>query len=147
MNHIMKIAAATFLIGVAGLLVYESQADTPRMECLKRCQDANNACLASAGDDESKRSACDQQLDDCLKPVRPQNKITIPNRHQHQSKAALECRIGTPTRLSKPTRPSPGAACSCLGSVVIDSRSDWLQFKRVPFDHGKLVPDLKPLTI
>jgi len=71
MNHIIKIAAATFLIGVAGLLVYESQADTPGLECVKRCQDANNACLASAGDDESKRSACDQQLDDCLKACPP----------------------------------------------------------------------------
>jgi hypothetical protein len=52
--------------------IAEEQEDTPRMKCLKKCQNELHACLAKAGSDENKKAACTKALNDCLK-LCPQN--------------------------------------------------------------------------
>src|SRR5260370_19002558 len=84
----------------------------------------------------------------------PQQTDLNTNRHQPRSTAVGADWPLTPVE----TYPiSPGAACFCLASVVIDSRSDWLQFKSArcssmgssgrPNSASGSVPNLKPLTI
>ena len=71
MDHIIKVTAVPLLIGVAGFLLYQSHAESPRLECLKSCQNAHNACLASAGSDQSKRSECNKEASECEKMCPP----------------------------------------------------------------------------
>jgi hypothetical protein len=40
--------------------------ESPRLKCLTKCQNELNACLASAGGDEDKKSQCNKKLQSCL---------------------------------------------------------------------------------
>ena len=53
---------------LAGLILEERAAadESERLKCLEKCQNAHNACLADAGDDESKKSACNKALSACI---------------------------------------------------------------------------------
>ena len=48
-------------------VVIDAQEETPRMKCLKKCQAEHLTCLAAAGDDPNKTSACNKKLSECEK--------------------------------------------------------------------------------
>jgi hypothetical protein len=68
----MKIAAVTFFLVLAGLVLYVSEAESPRLECLKKCQSDHVACLALAKSDPKERSECNKILSTCEQGC-PQN--------------------------------------------------------------------------
>jgi hypothetical protein len=45
--------------------------DTPRMKCLKKAQQDHFNCLAGAGNDAAKRSACDKALSNAVNACPP----------------------------------------------------------------------------
>jgi hypothetical protein len=50
-------------------LILEARAtagESDRLKCLENCQNTHNACLAAAGDDEGKKSACNKALSACI---------------------------------------------------------------------------------
>jgi len=47
------------------------QEETPRMKCLKKVQADHLACLATAGKDEKKKSACNTKLAEDLAKCPP----------------------------------------------------------------------------
>ena len=74
-KNISGISLAIFFAGVAGIMIYHAKGDdeTPRMKCVKICQENRVACMDSAGSDKSKKSACVKGLQECLKscPTNP----------------------------------------------------------------------------
>jgi hypothetical protein len=40
--------------------------DSPRVTCLVKCKTNLSVCLASAGSDEKKKSACNKELQTCI---------------------------------------------------------------------------------
>ena len=58
------------LIAMMGSVI-ASPDESPRMKCLKKCQEEHLRCVAAAKDDQAKKSACNKKLNEDLKLCPP----------------------------------------------------------------------------
>jgi hypothetical protein len=66
------IAAAAALAAAVGAAATSDTTERPfaSEECVARCDDASDKCMAAAGGDERKAKACDDQYAECLQKCR-----------------------------------------------------------------------------
>lgn len=64
MKRIMFATLALCAVGLSSLALAE---DSPRVKCLTKCKETLQDCLKKAGKDETKKSACNKAVADCVK--------------------------------------------------------------------------------
>ncbi len=52
---------------VCAIAPFAMAEDSPRIKCLTKCSNELIACLKDAGKDETKKSACNKEVDSCQK--------------------------------------------------------------------------------
>jgi hypothetical protein len=58
----LSLLAALGLTGAVSTLAHAEDD-----QCVEKCDEAADACMSDAGDDENKQKACDEKYDECIK--------------------------------------------------------------------------------
>jgi len=93
MNHIIKVTAVPLLIGVAGFLLYQSHAESPRLECLKsaiRKQASAKKCARHPDKNSSRNQRTNTRKSIAGDTSRA---IGLGNRPQHQNESPHANRV------------------------------------------------------